>query len=148
MPGLTTITSARSTVSGANLNPTRVWPKVCVGGAGGDRVELVDVVLRGTVTWTNFGPKREEWLGFIFLVTEWAGTPPSANDEGTLEWIDQTRLIAACSDDEAERAPPICRCGKGIVLFVPLVFDDDPRAFHGTMPYDGDRPTSWTYERL
>ena len=32
--------------------------------------------------------------------------------------------------------------------FVPLVFDDDPRAFHGTMPYDGDQPRSWTYERI
>jgi len=32
--------------------------------------------------------------------------------------------------------------------FVPLVFDDDPRAFHGTMPYDGDAPKDWVYERL
>ena len=28
------------------------------------------------------------------------------------------------------------------------VFDDDPRAFHGTMPYDRDVPVSWTVERL
>jgi hypothetical protein len=28
------------------------------------------------------------------------------------------------------------------------VFDDDPRAFHGTMPYNGDTPVSWAYERL
>jgi 8-oxo-dGTP diphosphatase len=32
--------------------------------------------------------------------------------------------------------------------FLPLVFDDDPRTFHGTMPYDGDRPKDWIYERL
>jgi 8-oxo-dGTP diphosphatase len=31
---------------------------------------------------------------------------------------------------------------------VPLVFDDDPRPFHGTMPYDGDTPLSWAFVRL
>ena len=111
-------------------------------------VVMTDLRLRGTITWTNFGPKRVQWLGFVFLVTAWEGEPPPANAEGTLEWISRSRLLAACSDDEAERAAAELPMWAGDRWFVPLVFDDDPRPFHGTMPYDGDRPLSWTFERL
>ena len=111
-------------------------------------VELTDYRLRGTITWTNFGPRREEWLGFVFLVTGWEGEPPSTNAEGTLEWVERARLLAACSDDEKERAATGLPMWEGDRHFVPLVFDGDDRAFHGTMPYDGDHPKSWTYERL
>ncbi len=111
-------------------------------------VELTRFALRGTITWTNFGPKREEWLGFVFLVTGWKGEPPSVNDEGTLEWVARERLLAACSDVEAERAAADLPMWEGDRHFVPLVFDDDGRPFHGTMPYDGDHPKSWTFERV
>ncbi len=111
-------------------------------------VELTDFSLRGTITWTNFGPKREEWLGFVFLVTGWEGEPPSANAEGTLEWVERARLLAACGEEESERAAADLPMWEGDRHFVPLVFDGDARAFHGTMPYDGDQPKSWTYERL
>ena len=30
-------------------------------------VTATSLSLRGTISWSNFGPKREEWLGFIFL---------------------------------------------------------------------------------
>jgi 8-oxo-dGTP diphosphatase len=106
------------------------------------------LALRGTITWTNFGPKREEWLGFVFLSTGWEGEPPAANAEGTLEWVPRVRLLAACSPHEAERAAADLPMWPGDRWFVPLVFDDDPRPFHGTMPYDGDQPLSWDYERL
>jgi 8-oxo-dGTP diphosphatase len=109
---------------------------------------LTELTLRGTITWTNFGPKREEWLGFIFLVTGWTGAAPATNEEGTLLWVDRTRLLDACNEDEAVRAAANLAMWEGDRHFVPLVFDDDPRAFHGTMPYDGDKPKSWTMERL
>ena len=109
---------------------------------------LDDIALRGTITWTNFGPKNEDWLGFIFLVTAWTGTPPAGNDEGSLEWIERTRLLAACDDDASVRESANLPMWAGDRHFVPLVFDDDHRAFHGTMPYDGDQPTDWIYERL
>ena len=112
------------------------------------QVALDQVALRGTITWTNFGPKHEDWIGFIFLVTKWSGRPPATNEEGSLEWIDRTRLLNACSEDPDARAQedlPMWECDR---FFVPLVFDDDPRAFHGTMPYDGESPKDWTYERL
>ena len=111
-------------------------------------LELTSVALRGTITWTNFGPKREQWLGFVFLCDGWTGTPPASNPEGTLEWVDRGRLLAACSDDASERAAAELPMWAGDRYFVPLVFDDDPRAFHGTMPYDGDKPRSWTFERI
>jgi len=104
--------------------------------------------LRGTITWTNFGPKREDWLGFIFLATAWTGEAPASNHEGSLEWIPRSRLLDACSPDEAVRATADLPMWDGDRYFVPLVFDDDPRAFHGTMPYDADKPTGWEYERV
>ena len=111
-------------------------------------VELTSFRLRGTITWTNFGPNQEEWLGFIFLADAWTGTPPGSNDEGTLEWIPRARLLRACSDEPSERLAAELPMWAGDRHFVPLVFDDDPRAFHGTMPYDVDQPVSWDYERV
>ena len=32
--------------------------------------------------------------------------------------------------------------------FLPLVFDRDPRAFHGVMPYRDGRMVSWDYSRI
>jgi 8-oxo-dGTP diphosphatase len=29
-----------------------------------------------------------------------------------------------------------------------LMFDDDPRAFHGVMPYKDGKPVGWRFERL
>lgn len=111
-------------------------------------VELDELSLRGTITWSNFGPKGEDWMGFIFLVTSWTGVPPTSNDEGTLEWVDRTRLLAACDPHNEGNESVELPMWAGDRHFVPLVFDDNPKAFHGTMPYDGDRPTDWTFERL
>jgi len=111
-------------------------------------LSLTSLSMRGTITWTNFGPKREQWLGFVFLVDAWTGTPPATNAEGSLEWIERSRLLAACSADPDTRLSADLPMWDGDRHFVPLVFDDDRRAFHGTMPYDGDRPTDWRYERL
>ncbi len=29
-------------------------------------IECEKILFRGTVNWTNFGPKGEDWLGFVF----------------------------------------------------------------------------------
>lgn len=110
-------------------------------------VELTDFSLRGTITWTNFGPRQEEWLGFVFVVNGWTGSPPPANDEGTLEWVDRTDLLRACDPDDHDASARL-PMWAGDRHFLPMVFDDDPRPFHGTMPYDGDRPLSWDFERI
>lgn len=107
----------------------------------------LDMTLRGTITWTNFGPHREQWLGFVFLVDGWTGEPPDRNDEGSLEWVSLDRLLAACSHDPDEADQADLPMWAGDRHFVPLVFDDKP-PFHGTMPYDGDTPLDWIVERL
>lgn len=109
---------------------------------------LTAIKLRGTITWTDSGPRYEEWLAFVFLVTAWEGRPPAANLEGTLEWVPRGRLLDACSPSEERRRAADLPMWPGDRHFVPLVFDDDERPFHGTMPYDGDRPLTWSYERL
>lgn len=106
-------------------------------------LQLDSFSLRGTITWTNFGPKQEEWLVFIFLIDGWSGLAPAGNEEGSLEWVDRAKLLASCDSDDPELP-----MWSGDRHFLPLVFDEDPRTFHGTMPYDGDHPLSWDYERI
>ncbi len=97
-------------------------------------IDCTAMTLRGTLSWPGFGRQGEDWLGFIFLVTAFEGTPLAANHEGTLEWVGLDRLHTL----------PMW---EGDRLFLPLVFDDDPRPFHGVMPYRDGRPVSWRFSR-
>lgn len=98
-------------------------------------ITVESMVLRGVLNWTNFGPKGEDWLGFIFRIDRWSGDPPPRNVEGSLEWHDVATL---------DTLP----MWEGDRLFLPLVFDDDPRCFHGVMPYDRERPLDFRWERV
>lgn len=100
-------------------------------------IKCLKTVLKGTINWTNFGSKGENWFCFIFRIDEYVGSPYSKTDEGTLEWIPLSKLI--------EMEIPLW---EGDRHFLPLVFDDDPRIFHGFMPYDNDMPMRWTYQRV
>ena len=111
-------------------------------------VEITSLRLRGTIAWTDFGPRDEDWLGFVFLADAWRGEPPASNDEGSLIWVPRTRLLAACDPDPNTRRAADLVLWDGDRHFLPLVFDDDPRPFHGDMPYEGDRAVGWTFERL
>ncbi len=91
--------------------------------------------LRGTISWPGFGKHGEDWLGFVFVVTTFTGTPLERNPEGTLEWVALDRLHTL----------PMW---EGDREFLPLVFDDDPRPFHGVMPYRDGRMQSWRYSRM
>jgi 8-oxo-dGTP diphosphatase len=95
-------------------------------------IECESLQLRGTVNWPGFGPNGEDWLGFIFRIDRFFGEPHLANPEGTLEWIDIDRVLHL----------PLW---EGDKHFLPLVFSDDPRQFHGVMPYRNGRPLSWNY---
>ncbi len=97
-------------------------------------IEVEEMRLRGTVNWTNFGPKGEDWLGFVFLITRFRGDPRTENAEGPLSWVDL----------ETMHTLPMW---EGDRYFLPLVFDDDPRPFHGYMPYDRARPLGWSFFR-
>jgi 8-oxo-dGTP diphosphatase len=91
--------------------------------------------LRGTINWTNFGKNGEDWLGFIFLITDYEGTPFKESAEGPLEWI-PIEKISSLPMWEGDR------------FFIPLVFDEDPRLFHGFMPYENHQPKSWSFTRI
>lgn len=95
-------------------------------------IEALDLSLRGTISWPGFGKHGEDWFGFIFLITHWSGTALTHNPEGTLEWVPIRRI-------------PELNLWPGDRYFLPLVFSDDPRQFHGVMPYNGDQPTDWRY---
>ncbi|MFN4174892.1 MAG: NUDIX hydrolase [Parachlamydiaceae bacterium] len=92
------------------------------------------MTLRGTINWTNFGPKGEDWLGFIFLIEAFKGEPFKSNNEGNLDWV-EIQKISTLPMWEGDRH------------FLPLVFDNDPRPFHGYMPYDKERSLSWSFTR-
>lgn len=98
-------------------------------------VECGAMQLRGTLSWPGFGKRGEDWLGFIFVIHEFSGEPRTVNPEGTLEWVDIDRLGEL----------PMW---EGDRNFLPLVFDDDPRPFHGVMPYRDGRMLSWSFSRV
>ena len=98
-------------------------------------IECLDLSLRGTISWPGFGKGGEDWLGFLFVITRFRGAPLERNPEGTLEWVDITRV-------------PSLPLWEGDRHFLPLVFDADPRLFHGVMPYRDGRMLSWSFSRL
>jgi 8-oxo-dGTP diphosphatase len=100
-------------------------------------IEALELSLRGTISWPGFGKHGEDWLGFLFLITRFSGTPPTQNVEGSLEWVALERLLA----DELPLWP-------GDKLFLPLVFRNDLRQFHGVMPYRDGQPISWQYSLI
>jgi 8-oxo-dGTP diphosphatase len=110
-------------------------------------IYATDLTLRGTVSWPGFGPQGEDWFGFIFVATNWSGVVPDRNDEGPLHWITKERVLQAAHDDPAVRSASGLDFWEGDRFFLPLLFDDDPRTFHGVMPYSGGLPSSWSYVR-
>lgn len=98
-------------------------------------IECLEMSLRGTLNWPGFGKHGEDWLGFIFVVTRFEGTPLESNHEGALEWVALESL----------RDLPMW---EGDRHFLPLVFDADTRPFHGVMPYKDGRMVSWDFTRL
>ncbi len=92
------------------------------------------VRLRGTLNWPDFGKHGEDWLGFIFLIERFSGRVHEGNHEGELEWVARDKLMSL----------PMW---EGDRLFLPLVFDEDQRPFHGVMRYRGECVQSWSYSR-
>ena len=98
-------------------------------------IECTALTLRGTLNWPGFGKHGEDWLGFVFLITHFEGTPLTHNPEGALEWVELDRL----------RELPLW---EGDRHFLPMVFDADPRPFHGVMRYCDGHLKSWNYSRV
>ncbi len=83
----------------------------------------------------GFGKHGEDWLGFVFVIDTFEGTPHGGNHEGTLSgwtWTSWTR----------------CRCGRATATSCRWCSTPTPRPFHGVMPYKDGRMVSWSYSRL
>lgn len=100
-------------------------------------VECRALELAGTISWPGFGRHGEAWFGFLFRIPAWEGTPLTSNGEGSLVWTDVADLLAG-------RVP----MWEGDTHFLPLVFADRPRVFHGVMPWADGRPMRWSYTEL
>jgi 8-oxo-dGTP diphosphatase len=93
------------------------------------------MTLRGTISWPGFGKQGQDWFGFIFRIESWHGELHEGNHEGTLAWVPLASLLAL----------PLW---PSDALFLPMVFDDDSRQFHGYMPYINGEMVSWSYLRV
>lgn len=98
-------------------------------------INATSLRLKGTISWPGFGQNGEDWFGFIFVIDDFAGDVQRSNTEGSLQWI-PIENVADLPLWEGDR------------LFLPMVFADDGRTFHGVMPYADGRPTGWTYSQL
>ena len=98
-------------------------------------IECTHLTLRGTISWPGFGAKGEDWLGFVFRIDGFEGTPAERNAEGDLSWVPVKDILTLPLWD-------------GDRHFLPLVFDADPRAFHGVMPYENGRAVRWSFSRV
>ena len=98
-------------------------------------IECTAIKLAGTISWPGFGRRGEDWFGFIFRVAAFTGTPPAANDEGALEWVEVARV-------------PELPLWEGDRFFLPLIFDPAAPQFHGVMPYRDGKPLRWSYTAL
>ncbi|WP_249714068.1 NUDIX hydrolase [Rhizomonospora bruguierae] len=100
-------------------------------------IECDAVELAGTISWPGFGRHGEAWFGFLFRVPSWSGEVPAGNPEGTLVWVELADVLAG-------RVP----MWPSDAHFLPLVFAERPRVFHGVMPFAGGRAVSWSYTEL
>lgn len=99
-------------------------------------LQMDSPVLRGTISWPGFGKGGEDWFAFVFRIDRWSGTPFTRNPEGALEWVPVSRLLKG-----------ELNLWEGDNHFLPMVFDDDPRLFHGVMPYRDGRLVSSQFGR-
>jgi 8-oxo-dGTP diphosphatase len=95
-------------------------------------IDCEEIQLAGTISWPGFGKNGEDWFGFIFRITRFAGAPVAASPEGTLEWVEVAK-VASLPLWEGDR------------FFLPMVFSFVNPQFHGVMPYKNGHPVGWQY---
>lgn len=98
-------------------------------------IEPIDVILRGTINWPGFGGVGQDWFGFIFRIDSWKGTVLDENHEGFLQWVARDKF------DEI----PFWESDR---FWLDMVFDKDPKVFHGHAPFLDGKMISWNYHRI
>ncbi|MFK3982861.1 NUDIX hydrolase [Micromonospora sp. NPDC050397] len=96
-------------------------------------LECRTVELAGTISWPGFGRNGENWFGFLFRIPDWSGVPYERCPEGTLIWTELADILGG--------AVPMWPSDRN---FLPLVFADRPRVFHGSQPFHRGTPGNWT----
>ncbi len=97
-------------------------------------IVVEELELRGTVNWNGFGPKLEDWLGFIYLITKFSGSVNAQSPEGPLEWVDI---------DKVKDLPTLA----GDEHFLGMVFDGNPKLFNAYMKLKDQELLEWRCER-
>lgn len=92
---------------------------------------------RGSIHWPNFRQRRYQQFGQVFLVDKYEGVSQEFNELGQNRWVNLADLMRG---DYPQ--------WEGDRYILPLVFDNDPRPFHGYMAYDKGVPWEWVYQRL
>lgn len=98
---------------------------------------IKDARFRGSIHWPNFRQRQYQQFGQIFVVDRYEGIPREYNELGQNRWITITELLRGDF--------PVW---DGDRYILPLVFDKDPRPFHGYMPYEKGKPREWIYQRI
>jgi 8-oxo-dGTP diphosphatase len=98
-------------------------------------IECTTLRLCGTVSWPGFGKGGADWFGFLFRIDSWSGEVQLENADGLLEWVQLKRV-------------PLLPLWEGDRHFLPLIFGENARQFHGVMPYHDGRPVSWSFTWL
>ena len=91
---------------------------------------------RGSIHWPNFRDRQKAFFGQIFVCDDYEGTLKEFNHLGQNRWVSVAEVLRG-------DVP----CWDGDHHFLPLVFDADPRPFHGYMPYERGVPRTWVYQR-
>lgn len=86
-------------------------------------IRAIDYQMKGIIHWQGFGKRKENWLGHVFLVTQYEGELFSENIEGSLQFFPLKEL---------ENLPLF----EGDRLFLPHVFAENRNPFFAFLAYD------------
>lgn len=97
-------------------------------------LNVLSAQFRGSIHWPHF--QRSSLFTQLFLCHSFEGQSWDTNECGVNKWV----LV----EDLLRGDYPTW---EGDRYFLSYVFDQDPRPFHGCMPYDGGVPQGWTFTR-
>lgn len=100
-------------------------------------IQEATLTLRGVVHWSRFDPHDWPLVGHFFLASPAEDAVLIQEDSHfRRQWMDVESLLSG-------QVP----CWPGDAHIFPLLFDENPRPFHGLMVYDQGIPKSWRFER-
>lgn len=122
-----------SDMLGINESAFEAFKRVVMEQAG---LDVKEATFRGSVHWPNFTDRNKSMLGMIFVCDRYEGLPSNINALGQNRWVTLDELL--------RWDVPVWDGDKKIL---PLVFDKNPKSFHGYMPYDKGVPRDWFFQR-